>query len=284
LFDLIARLEASVDFPDEGYHFVEPTTLLEVLDRLSARAAALLADARRGRLVREGLQIAIVGKPNVGKSSLFNALVGAGRAIVTEVPGTTRDLVTETIDLDGLRVTLVDTAGICDTTDIVEAEGVHRTRQAQRVSDLILFVVNQAEPLDAADRVVMAQVADSNRLLVANKADLLPAWHDPTAIPISALSGAGLGCLRKRITTALDIDLARERPAITNIRHIALVERAHGALGRARAAVSDAGGAWSEEFILADLEDARGALEEVSGRRAPGDVLEHIFARFCIGK
>jgi tRNA modification GTPase len=284
LFDLIARLEASVDFPDEGYHFVEPTTLLEALDRLSARAAALLADGRRGRLVREGLQIAIVGKPNVGKSSLFNALVGAGRAIVTDVPGTTRDLVTETIDLDGLRVTLVDTAGIHDTNDIVEAEGVHRTQQAQRVSDLILLVVNQALPLDDADRVVIAQTADSNRLLVANKVDLAPAWRDPNAIGVSALSGAGLACLRARIAAALDVDFARDRPAITNIRHIALVERAHDALCRARAAVGDAGGAWSEEFVLADLQDARAALEEVTGRRASEDVLEHIFARFCIGK
>jgi tRNA modification GTPase len=284
LFDLIARLEASVDFPDEGYHFVEPTTLLEALDRLSARAAALLADGRRGRLVREGLQIAIVGKPNVGKSSLFNALVGAGRAIVTDVPGTTRDLVTETIDLGGLRVTLVDTAGIHDTNDIVEAEGVHRTQQAQRVSDLILLVVNQALPLDDADRVVIAQTADSNRLLVANKVDLAPAWRDPNAIGISALSGAGLACLRERIAAALDVDFARDRPAITNIRHIALVERAQDALCRARAAVGDAGGAWSEEFVLADLQDARAALEEVTGRRASEDVLEHIFARFCIGK
>jgi tRNA modification GTPase len=284
LFDLIARLEASVDFPDEGYHFVEPTMLLEALDRLSARAAALLADGRRGRLVREGLQIAIVGKPNVGKSSLFNALVGAGRAIVTDVPGTTRDLVTETIDLDGLRVTLVDTAGIHNTNDIVEAEGVHRTQQAQRVSDLILLVVNQALPLDDADRVVIAQTADLNRLLVANKVDLAPAWSDPNAIGISALNGAGLGCLRERIAVALDVDFARDRPAITNIRHIALVERAHDALCRARAAVVDAGGAWSEEFVLADLQDARAALEEVTGRRAPEDVLEHIFARFCIGK
>src|SRR5262249_26210581 len=112
LFDLIARLEASIDFPEEGYHFVETGALAAALDGLIARTASLLASARRGRLIREGLQIAIVGKPNVGKSSLFNALVGSARAIVTEVPGTTRDLVTEVVDLDGLRVTLVDTAGL----------------------------------------------------------------------------------------------------------------------------------------------------------------------------
>src|SRR3974390_3499164 len=128
LFDLIARLEASVDFPEEGYHFVDRADLVTHLDGVLARTSQLLKEAARGRLVREGLQVAIVGKPNVGKSSLFNALVGAERAIVTEIPGTTRDLVTETIDLDGLRVTLVDTAGVREAVDRVEAEGVSRSR------------------------------------------------------------------------------------------------------------------------------------------------------------
>ena len=132
LFDLIARLEASVDFPEEGYHFVDPDALATVAGRAASNGRdRLLADAQRGRLVREGLQIAIVGKPNVGKSSLFNALVGASRAIVTDGPGTTRDLVTEVVDLDGLRVTLVDTAGLRETSDSIEAEGVERARQAQ---------------------------------------------------------------------------------------------------------------------------------------------------------
>src|SRR5437899_6109303 len=120
LFDLIARLEASVDFPDEGYHFVEPGALARAIDDLLPQTGALLAGARRGRLVREGLQVAIVGNPNVGKSSLFNALLGTDRAIVTDRPGTTRDLVTETLDLDGLRLTLVDTAGLREATDPAE--------------------------------------------------------------------------------------------------------------------------------------------------------------------
>ena len=145
LFDLIARLEASVDFPDEGYHFVEPGALGRRIDEVLARVTALLCAARRGRLVREGLQVAIVGRPNVGKSSLFNALVGTSRAIVTDVPGTTRDLVTEVIDLDGLRVTLVDTAGLRETDNVVEAEGVARSRAAVSVADLVLVVVDEDE-------------------------------------------------------------------------------------------------------------------------------------------
>jgi tRNA modification GTPase len=276
LFDLIASLEASVDFPDEGYHFVHPGALAGALDALIARTARLLTDARRGRLIREGLQVAIVGEPNVGKSSLFNALVGSARAIVTDVPGTTRDLVTEVVDVEGLRVTLVDTAGLRETHDPLEIEGVRRSRQALAISDLVLTVVDRSR-----ERI---EVTEYKGLTVANKADLPAAWDPQDAIAVSARTGAGLDELRRRIVAALDVDLLRDRPAITNVRHIALVERAHGALSRARAAALADGGAMSEEFVLADLSDARAALEEISGRRAPGDVLEHIFSKFCIGK
>ena len=276
LFDLIARLEASVDFPDEGYHFVDPDSLAEQIDGLLARTDQLLTDGRRGRLIREGLRVVIVGAPNVGKSSLFNALVGAPRAIVTDVPGTTRDLVTEVVDIAGLRVTLADTAGLHDTDDPVEVLGVERSRQSAAVADLVLTVVDQS-----ATRHVNT---DYKGLIVASKADLSPAWEDPSAIAVSAVTGAGLEQLRQRIAAALDVDLLRDRPAITNVRHIALVGRAHTALLRARSAALDGGRSMPEEFVLADLLEARCAFEEITGRRTPEDVLEHIFARFCIGK
>ena len=273
LFDLIARLEASVDFPDEGYHFVQPDAIAERVEGLVARVGALLSDARRGRLVREGLQVAIVGRPNVGKSSLFNALAGAPRAIVTEVPGTTRDLVTEVIDVNGLRVTMIDTAGLRDTGDIVEAEGVARARGAQGVADLVLVVVDDEDDVEPIDR---------NHLIVQNKCDL---GRPARGIRISAKTGAGLDDLRNAMMHALDIDFQRDRPEITNIRHIGLVEQAHAALIRAReAAVATGGGSMPEELVLADLQEARAALEEVTGRRAPDDLLTHIFSRFCVGK
>jgi tRNA modification GTPase len=270
LFDLIARLEASVDFPDEGFHFIEPAAVATSIDEVCARTGALLIEARRGRLVREGLTIAIVGRPNVGKSSLFNALAGAARAIVTEVPGTTRDLVTETVDINGLRVTLVDSAGLRETSDRVEAEGVSRSRQAMAMADLVLVVVDEDEP----------QVVDTKYLIVQNKSDL---GRTQRGICVSALSGEGLDDLRAAIAAALDVDPRRDRPAITNVRHIALVARAHDALTRARTALGP-DGSLPEEFVLADLQEARTALEEIRGRRSPDDLLEHIFARFCVGK
>src|SRR5262245_10338444 len=266
LFDLIARLEASVDFPEEGYHFVEPAALVHAVDGLLARTSALLAGARQGRLVREGLTLAIVGRPNVGKSSLFNALAGASRAIVTEIPGTTRDLVTEVVDIEGLRVTLIDTAGLRETSDRVESEGVARTVQAMVVADLVLVVVDEDEP----------QVVDNKYLIVQNKCDLSRPLR---GVRVSATTGSGLDDLRTAIVSALDFDPHRDRPEMTNARHIALVSRAHDALARARGAAIADGGALSEEFVLADLQDARAAFEEISGRRSPDDLLAHIFTR-----
>jgi tRNA modification GTPase len=275
LFDLIARLEASVDFPEEGYHFVEPDRLAREIDALIARTEGLVDEGRRGRLIREGLRVVIVGAPNVGKSSLFNALVGSSRAIVTAVPGTTRDVVTEVVDIDGLRVTLSDTAGLRPTSDPIEGLGVERSRQSAAAADLVLTVVDRSEP--------RLENIDYKGLTVANKADLPAAWSDPVTIDVSSRTGQGLDELRRQIADALDVDLARDRPAITNIRHIALVERARAALRRARSAL-DAGRSMPEEFVLADLLDARAALEEITGRRTSEDVLEHIFARFCVGK
>jgi len=271
LFDLIARLEASVDFPEEGYHFVDPHAVAASVDDVISRTEALLADAARGRLVREGLQVAIVGRPNVGKSSLFNALAGAPRAIVTDVPGTTRDLVTERIDIEGVPVTLIDTAGLRNTDDRVEVEGVRRARQAVDVADLVLVVVDEDEP----------EAIDAKYFVVQSKSDL---GRPARGICVSAKTGAGLDDLRRAIAAGLDAEPLRDRPAITNIRHIALVRRAHDALLRARAAASSDGAALPEEFVLADLQDARAAFEEMTGRRAPEDLLAEIFSRFCIGK
>ena len=237
--------------------------------------------------MREGLQIAIVGKPNVGKSSLFNALAGAARAIVTDVPGTTRDLVTETVDIDGLSVTLVDTAGLRATDDEVEAEGVARARSARDVADLTLVVLDRSRPLDADDRDALAHVAGRPRLIVANKTDVAAAWREcewrRTSCRFRRRPAPGLDALR-RYSARSPAAILADRPAITNIRHITLVEHAHDALARARDAALTAGRSLSEEFVLADLQQARAAFEEVTGRRAPDDLLAHIFERFCIGK
>jgi len=291
LFDLIARLEASLDFPDEGYHFVEAGETAVALGAIERAVHALLCDVKRGRLIREGARVAIAGRPNVGKSSLFNALVGSGRAIVTATPGTTRDLVSDTVDIDGLRLDLVDTAGVRATSDEVEIEGVSRARQAWATADLVLVVLDRSTPIEHADRELLRETDSAPRLIVAAKNDLPAAWEtaaiDWPVSNVSSKTGVGLAGLRAAIRTALDGSdpaVARDTAAVTNVRHAALLDRARAALRRAIDAVEAPGGPVAEEFVLTDLEDARAALEEVTGKRASEDLLHHIFSRFCIGK
>jgi len=172
LFEVITRLEASLDFPDEGYHFIEPAETARCIGAVVGSVDALLAEARRGRMIREGATVVIAGRTNVGKSSVFNVLAGSDRAIVTPVPGTTRDLLTEQVDVDGLALTVVDTAGWRATTDLVEREGVARANQARGVADLVLLVLDQSEPLTPEDGQLLQDTASHTRLIVANKCDL----------------------------------------------------------------------------------------------------------------
>jgi tRNA modification GTPase len=284
LFELIARLEASVDFPEEGYHFVDAAAMVAAIDSILGDLGRLLTEGQRGRLIREGLQVAIVGRPNVGKSSLFNALVGADRAIVAAVPGTTRDLVTEVVGIGGLRFTLVDTAGLRSTKDEVEAEGVERSRGAAAVSAVTLVVLDGSAPLTADDEVILRQVIAKKTVVVANKSDVSQAWVRPGTLSVSAKTRAGLEALRHRLLEALGVSAEGDVPAVTNIRHLTLIERAREAVERARAAATIEARPMPEEFLLADLQDARAALEEITGKRTSEDILSHIFARFCIGK
>jgi tRNA modification GTPase len=301
LFDLAARLEASLDFPDEGFHFITRDETVAELDRAAGAVSVLVREGRAGRVLREGTLVAIVGPTNAGKSSLFNTLVGSARAIVTDVPGTTRDLLSETVDLEGLAVTLVDTAGVRDTVDPIEAEGVRRAEQTSAVAALTLLVLDGSQEWTAAalSRSRLPRSPDPvdggparRRLVVANKCDLPRAWdaaalaafgvQPAEVVEVSATRGDGLAVLRQRIARAVtDRDHWRDPPAVSNVRHLQLLDRAGGALDRAREALS--AGA-TEELVLVELSDARHALEAITGRRTPDDVLHHIFGRFCVGK
>jgi tRNA modification GTPase len=288
LFDLCARLEASLDFPEEGYHFVDEGLAAQEITAVEERISCLLKDAQRGRLVREGLHVVLAGRPNSGKSSLFNRLAGAGRAIVTDVPGTTRDLITETIELEGVPVTLVDTAGVRHApSDAIEAEGIARAAAARSVASVVLVVLDGSTRLTDDDRALLQDTAGAPRVIVANKHDLGSGWPDTDVsgddvIRVSALTGDGIDALRHALPNAMrDEGTGRDVPAITNIRHVDLLTRAKSALSRAAAAATDR---VPEEFVLADLNEARAVLEEITGRRTADDLLSHIFSKFCIGK
>lgn len=290
VFDLVVPLEASLDFPEEDYHFIGPATLRASLGAIRDRIGQLRREAETGRLIREGAHAVIAGRPNVGKSSTFNALIGVGRAIVTAQPGTTRDLLTERADVGGIPITLVDTAGLRDSREEIEQEGIARARRAANVADVCLVVLDRSQPLGVEDHVILDDLRHQRRLVVANKCDLPGAWSVETlaaevgsaVYPISARTFEGIDALRAAIAESLGAATDRtDAPAISNVRHLGLLLEADGAVARAMAAVE--GGA-SEEFVLHDLREAMQAFDQIVGLRSPSDVLDSIFARFCIGK
>ena len=284
LLDLIARLEASLDFPDEGYHFVTTRDAARDLDSVCEAIEALLADAQRGKMIREGLTVAIVGRPNAGKSSLFNRLAGAARAIVTDVPGTTRDLLTERVDIGGVPFTIVDTAGQRSAAgDAIEEEGIARARAAGAVADLTIVVLDRSQALTSDDRALLDETSTRRRLVIASKSDLPAVWNaqEAGALAVSSLTDEGVGGLRSALAAFAGVDVLRDRAPIANMRHVALLERARDAITRARTAAADG---VPEEFVLADLHEARGRFDEITGARPQDEVLRVIFERFCIGK
>ena len=309
LFELVARLEASGDFPEEGYHFITPEDVRTTVETARGRIAALLGDARRGRLIREGVSVAIVGRPNVGKSTLFNRLAGAERAIVTAIPGTTRDVLMESVMLLGTRMMLADTAGLRNTDDPVEREGVARAEKAGAAADLVLVVLDASQGVTEGDRVVLESSEGRPRVVVFNKCDLgepaaesieglrpfgVQAWakekdgetgsgmEDP-AVRISARTGEGIDELVRVMAKVVGLGQTPENPAVTNARHVALLERADAELSRAAAQLSLIGQT-PEEVVLSDINGAIDALGEVSGKRTSDDLLDAIFSKFCIGK
>jgi tRNA modification GTPase len=284
LLELIAPLEASLDFPDEGYHFIAQDNAARGIAAALQSLDRLLADARRGRMIREGLTAAIIGRPNAGKSSLFNRLAGASRAIVTEIPGTTRDLLTERIDIGGLACTLVDTAGLhTAAADPVEAEGIARARKAVETADLVLLVLDRSRPIEDADRVLLHSIGETRRIAVASKSDLPAAWDASAigAVEASSLTHDGIERLRERIVEFAGVSELPESAPVANQRHVALLEKAREALSRSAAAALEG---TPEEFVLADLYEARMRFDEVTGVRPQDEVLAVIFERFCIGK
>lgn len=280
------RLEASMDFPDEGYHFIDRPAAAMALRRLLAAIERLCDGESAARQVRDGHLVVVAGAPNVGKSSLFNALLGADRAIVTPIAGTTRDLVSEHVLVAGTHVRLVDTAGVRVAADAIEAEGIRRAEAAMAEADLVVVVVDRSRGRNADDRRVLEMTAARPRVVVANKADR-PSAADgerDADLIVSATTSSGIDALAAHVGGRLSAAEAPEDVLVTSARQQALLAGARASLAHAAAALDALGDDLPEEFLAADVERAQGALEELVGRRAPDDLLAEIFSRFCIGK
>ena len=288
LVEVIVLLESALEFVEDDIPAPRAVEIDRDLETVSAGVVKLKRSYSAGRLLQEGIRVAITGRPNVGKSSLFNSLVERERAIVTDIPGTTRDTLSEAIDLEGIPVILTDTAGLRETTDGIETLGIERTRRAMGDSDLVLLVLDGSVDLGPPDQELINQTADTRRLIVLNKSDL-PEFkaaaccnEELQAINVSARTGEGLAALRAAILSSLNSNGSVEGSLlITNARHYDLLCNTQREIEVARTALRDR---HSEELVLAPLHNALRFLGQITGETTTEDILSEIFATFCIGK
>ncbi len=284
LVELISLLEAGIDFAEDDVTVASGDEILARTEPIAHGLCRLIASFSYGKLVHSGLALAIVGRPNVGKSSLFNRLLDQDRAIVTDVPGTTRDVVSETAAIDGIPVKLFDTAGIRAGHDVVERLGIERSYQAMADADLTLVVVDLSSATDEADAELIRRAAAQGRyVLVGNKCDLPRVAEPPEAwMAVSALTGEGIPELRRGIVAAVVSDAPEhEAGFITSVRHERHLREALEAVERGRNATREQ---IPHEMILIDLYSALHALDAITGPTTADDILNRIFATFCIGK
>ncbi len=287
LVEVIVLLESALEFVEEDIPAPRANEIDRDLATVSTGVENLSQSYSAGRLLQEGVRVTITGRPNVGKSSLFNSLIERERAIVTDIPGTTRDTLSEAIDLEGIPVILTDTAGLRETTDGIETLGIERTRRAMGDSDLVLVVLDGSTDLETPDHELIAQTESARRRVVLNKSDL-PSFPAPCciesleAINVSARTGEGLASLRAAILASLNSN-GREDGSllITNARHYDLLCNTQREIEVARAAMRDR---HSEELVLVPLHNALRFLGQITGETTTEDILSEIFATFCIGK
>ena len=294
LLDISSRFYAVVDYPDEDIEDIRPEEVAGALDSAAAALGRLLATCRRGKVLKSGVRTAIVGRPNAGKSSLLNALAGYDRAIVTDIPGTTRDTVEESVLCGGVLLRLIDTAGIRDTEDAVERLGVERSRKAVEAADLVLAVVDGSAPMTEEDLAVLRLAATAPRwIAVFSKCDLWDtkarsvgvtgqAGAPAASVALSAVTGEGLNVLEDTVAALFPAGEGGDPGSLlTDQRQEEAASRARDAIRRAREAL-DAG--LTPDAILTDAEEALDALGELTGRTAREEIVSRIFSRFCVGK
>jgi tRNA modification GTPase len=288
LVELIAVLEAGIDFAEDDVSVLPNQKILEHIVEVRAPLEQLYASFAYGKIVHEGLTLAIVGRPNVGKSSLFNRLVERERAIVTATPGTTRDLVTETVAIGGIPVKLVDTAGIRHALDEAESIGIRKSMEALADADLVLIVLEASQPVTDEDQELLRQAASRRMIVVENKSDLGMRDHGSEisgqrSVLTSAVSGQGMDELRDEILRHVGGENGTQAEAgfLTNIRHQELIKDSLAALDGATKAVV---GKIPHEMLLLDLYNALRPLDAITGATTTDDILNLIFSTFCIGK
>ncbi len=291
VISIASLVEASIEFPEEDHEFTHQEDCLQRLDQASADLESLLSHADRGRQIRDGFSVVLIGRPNVGKSSLLNTLLREQRAIVTNIPGTTRDSIEESVQIQGLAFRLTDTAGIRKTEDLIESEGIRRTQNVREKADLVLLILDASEKLMDEDLSLISEVEKERTIVVLNKKDLMddttPRWYEKISrlesVLISAKTGEGCDELESSLYKKATLGgLPQEDEIwITNRRQQQAAKNALSALFSARKSLNQSSG---EEFIAVDLRSCLNALGEIVGETTPDDLLGQIFSDFCIGK
>lgn len=282
LLRVAAAMQVAIDYPDEDLEDMTREEILAATDDAVAAISRLSGSATRGKILREGIKTAIVGRPNVGKSSLLNCLALEERAIVTDIAGTTRDTIEESVELGGIMLRLCDTAGIHKTDDTVEKLGVERAQKSMEAAQLVLLVLDASTGLLPEDEELLERTKDMRRIVLINKADIQKPFELDGAIGFSAKSGIGTDKLAARIGELFDLaDCGESDPIVTNERHTAALLRARDALLRAKDALLCG---LEQDFAALDINEAIHALGEIDGRTVSEDIVNEVFKNFCVGK
>ncbi|MGM0471156.1 MAG: tRNA uridine-5-carboxymethylaminomethyl(34) synthesis GTPase MnmE [Bacillota bacterium] len=292
VLELLAHLEASIDFPDDEIEDFDPAELEERVAEVVGLIEDLLASSERGKIIREGIQTAIIGKPNVGKSSLLNALLREKRAIVTEVPGTTRDVIEEVININGVPLKIIDTAGIREAEDEVEQIGVEKSEEFLKRADLVLLVLDAADGITTADEEIIELAEGKDTIVVVNKIDLesevdIAAVKEEVGtdyvVQTAAIDGNGIDELEELISDlVLDGKVqSNDQTLVTNLRHKQALEAAYESIKRVEQTISQG---LPADFATIDLKEALEELGKITGDTVDEDIIDRIFADFCLGK
>lgn len=284
LLDVLSLLELGLDFSEEDVEFVNNKELVEKLELIITKIDDLLNTYSFGRVIRDGVNVAIVGKPNVGKSSLLNYLLKESRAIVSEIPGTTRDVIREEVAIDGILFKLFDTAGIRKSENTIEEEGIRRSNDVIRSADMVLFINDVTQGFSGDLYNELLQLTRADRIIsVVNKVDLGLKINEMSGVKISALTGQGVNILIEAMKKNAfgGVNYSEKTAVVSNIRHLSCLREAKNSLGNVIFSLDQK---LSNEFIAVDLRSSIGFLGEVIGEVSSEDVLNNIFSKFCIGK
>lgn len=280
LLNLAAHLEAAADFPEEDIDELAPEAVLSTLKESLARMDKMLKTASYGKVLREGLPVAVIGKPNVGKSSILNYLAGEDRAIVTDIAGTTRDVIEEFVNLDGVPIKLMDTAGIHETDDVVEKIGVEKSKNAADQATFLLAVFDGSKPLDEKDEEILNLVKDRPHAIILNKCDLGKAVS-LSGIEVSAKQGDGMDELVKALVQFASGDVSERDTVITNERHYECLLHCKEAVARA---IDSAELGMPTDMLTVDIQTAIENLGEITGQTVSQEIVDRVFHNFCLGK